>query len=148
MEEYDVVVVGAGAAGLIAALEVALTGRKVCVIEAKEKSGGRINTVFNERDYPIELGAEFVHGDLPITMQILKKVGIKTYEVKGSIWRKKDGKLQEQEDFIEDFPDLEKKFKELKQDIPVSVFIEECLKDSKYEKLRFNLQNYVEGYSA
>ena len=73
MEEYDVLVIGAGAAGLIAALEIALTGRKVCVIEAKEKSGGRINTVFNESNYPIELGAEFVHGDLPITMQILKK---------------------------------------------------------------------------
>src|SRR5918993_2854227 len=148
MEEYDVLVIGAGAAGLIAALEIALTGRKVCVIEAKEKSGGRINTVFNKSNYPIELGAEFVHGDLPVTMQILRKAGIKTYEVKGSIWQKKDNGLQEQEDFIEDFSELEKKFKELKQDIPVSVFIKECLKDSKYEKLRFNLQNYVEGYSA
>ena len=148
MEQYDVLVIGAGAAGLIAALEIALTGRKVCVIEAKERCGGRIRTVFSRTEYPIELGAEFVHGDLPETMHILKKAGVKINEVKGTIWQKKDGVLQEQEDFIEDFSDLEKKFKELKEDVPVSTFIKEHLKGNKHEKLRFTLKNYVAGYYA
>jgi monoamine oxidase len=148
MEQYDVLVIGAGAAGLLAALELALAGRKVCIIEAKEKSGGRIQTTYNKNNYPIESGAEFVHGDLPLTLQIFKKASIETYKVKGSIWQKKDNRLQEQEDFIEDFSDLEKKFKELKEDIPVASFIKEHLKGNKYEQLRFTLKNYVEGYYA
>jgi len=148
MEQYDVLVIGAGAAGLIAALEIALTGRKVCVIEAKERCGGRMHTVYNKNNYPIELGAEFVHGKLSITQELTKKANTKLYEVKGSIWQKKDGELQEQEDFIEDFLALEKKFKELTNDISVKEFFDTHLQGEQFEELRFTLQNYVEGYYA
>lgn len=148
MEHYDVLVVGAGAAGLIAALEIALTGRKVCVIEAKERCGGRMHTMYNGNNYPIELGAEFVHGKLSITRELAKKAAAKMHEVKGSIWQKKDGELQEQEDFIEDFSTLEKKFKELEKDISVKEFFDTYLQGDEFEELRFTLQNYVEGYYA
>lgn len=148
MEEYDVLVIGAGAAGLMAALELALAGRKVVVLEAHEKAGGRIRTVYSEHGHPIELGAEFVHGKLPITKELAKKAQARLYEVKGSIWQRKDGILQKQEDFIEDFSRLEEAWKGLEQDLPVKDFLETCLQGSKYEELRFTLQNYVEGYYA
>ena len=147
--QFDVLVIGAGAAGLMAAWEIALTGRSVAIIEAKDRIGGRI---FTNRDevfsLPIELGAEFVHGDLQLTQQLLKKAGAEIYKISGSIWQKKDGQIQEQEDFIEDFSYLQKKFKELEEDIPVSQFLEQYLQGDKYEELRFTLQNYVEGYYA
>src|SRR5262245_6492091 len=61
--ECDVVVVGAGAAGLAAAARLAREGVAVCVLEARDRVGGRI---FTRRvpgvDVPIELGAELVHG--------------------------------------------------------------------------------------
>ena len=148
MEQYDVLIIGAGAAGMIAALEIALTGRKVCVLEAKDRCGGRINTIYTEAGYPIELGAEFVHGNLPITQELLKKAGARMFEVKGSIWQKKEEKLHVQEDFIEDYSTLEKKFAELPTDISVKEFFETYLRDSQFEELRFTLQNYVEGYYA
>src|SRR5262245_27261172 len=59
----DVVVVGAGAAGLAAAARLAREGIAVCVLEARDRVGGRIFTRHNPGvDVPIELGAELVHG--------------------------------------------------------------------------------------
>jgi monoamine oxidase len=147
-KEFDVLIIGAGAAGLIAALEITLTGRTVAIIEAKGRCGGRILTGYTQQGYPIEMGAEFVHGNLPITQQMVKQIAAETIEINGSIWQKKEGDFQEQEDFIEDYKDLENKFTSLEKDIPVSSFIDEYLKDDQYEELRFTLQNYVEGYYA
>ena len=147
-KHYDVIIIGAGAAGLIAALEIAETGRSVAVIDAKEQSGGRIRTFSLENNYPFELGAEFVHGKLPVTLELAKKAVLETLDVKGRIWQKKDGELNEQEDFIEDFSDLQKKFKQLKEDITVEEFLNNYLQGKQFENLRFTLQNYVEGYYA
>ena len=66
----------------------------------------------------------------------------------GDIWQNEDGKLEEQEGFIEDFNALNKKFKELKKDVSIKEFIETYLKDDKYKELRFTLKNYIEGYYA
>src|SRR5215210_3837062 len=93
---FDVIVVGAGAAGLMAALEIALTGKSVAVIEAKPRAGGRIQTIESPGfEKPVELGAEFVHGKLSVTLQLLKKAGIKKLKSAGDIWQYKDGKLKE-----------------------------------------------------
>ena len=55
MEEADVLIIGAGAAGLAAAQELSAAGRNVIVLEARGRIGGRINTHFDT--WPIELGA-------------------------------------------------------------------------------------------
>ena len=63
MADADVLVVGAGIAGLAAAERLAAAGRRVLVLEARDRIGGRIHTAHDpELDIPIELGAEFVHG--------------------------------------------------------------------------------------
>lgn len=144
---YDAVVVGAGAAGLLGALEIALTGRSVAVLEAKDRAGGRMHTML-ENGLAVELGAEFVHGNLPITKQLLQKAGAKQVPVNGSIWQHKNGKIGEQHDFISDYDALEKKFREVKEDKPVAQFLAENLQGAKDEDLRFSLKNYVEGYYA
>jgi monoamine oxidase len=61
--ETDVVVVGAGAAGLSAARLLTKHGLGCLVLEASSTIGGRIHTLrLPEWELPIELGAEFVHG--------------------------------------------------------------------------------------
>lgn len=146
---YDVLIIGAGASGLIAAYELSLAGKKVAVVEARDRIGGRIHTISNDNfSVPVELGAEFIHGDLALTKLLLKKAGLNSKEVKGELWQKKGTDLTPQDDFIEDYDDLEKKFKELKNDLPVSAFIEEYLTGKKYEEVRYTLKNYVEGYYA
>ncbi len=56
--------VGAGAAGLAAAATLRNGGKRVLVLEARERWGGRILTVQPEgSEFPVELGAEFIHGE-------------------------------------------------------------------------------------
>lgn len=148
-QSFDVIIVGAGAAGLIAALELTLTGKSVAILEAKDRIGGRIFTINDPLfESPVEAGAEFVHGNLELTLDLLKKAAVKTTKIKGNFWQKDKEHLKEQENFIEDYSDLEKKFKELKTDLSVANFISEHLAGDKYEELRFTLKNYVEGYYA
>jgi len=98
-----VVVVGAGAAGLAAAL--ALAERNVCVtvLEARDRAGGR---VMWERvgsvDAPAELGAEFIHGDAPETSAFLREAGLEKVEVDGDsfVCRSAGTLAAETDDFV------------------------------------------------
>src|SRR3954471_13822704 len=103
-KSFDVIIIGAGASGLMAAWELSQAGRAVAVIEAKDRTGGRIHTLANANfDLPVELGAEFIHGDLQLTQMLLKKSGATSYKLKGELWQKHEGQLQQQEDFVEDY---------------------------------------------
>ena len=57
----DVLVVGAGIAGLRATEVLVAAGRRVIVLEARDRLGGRIYT---DRSWgvPVELGASWIHG--------------------------------------------------------------------------------------
>lgn len=74
--DTDVVVLGAGAAGLAAARALTDAGHQVVVLEARDLPGGRIRTV-HVPGLPtaLELGAEFVHGRAPATRKWLMKAG-------------------------------------------------------------------------
>lgn len=148
-DSFDIIVIGAGAAGLMAAWELAQTGKRTAAVEAKDHVGGRTHTITDKNfNLPVELGAEFVHGDLELTQMLLKKASVDQYTVKGDIWQDEDDELDEQRDFIEDYSTLNKKFKEVKEDIPVAEFIEKHLQGKEFEEARFTLKNYVEGYYA
>src|SRR5436190_2949401 len=96
-EMTDVVVVGAGAAGLMAARELMRAGKRVVVLEASHRVGGRVLTLFESRaGVPIELGAEFVHGDAPVTTRLLDEARLAMVPVSGEHVRSDDGQLSPQ----------------------------------------------------
>jgi monoamine oxidase len=73
----DVVVIGAGAAGLAAAHALSRAGRSVLVLEARERIGGRVWTRrMPGIAVPVELGGEFVHGEARITHRLAKAAGL------------------------------------------------------------------------
>lgn len=61
-----VIVIGAGAAGLYAAQILLERGADVIILEASNRIGGRIKNITSFSDFPIELGAEEVHGEKSI----------------------------------------------------------------------------------
>jgi len=94
----DVAVIGAGAAGLAAADELRRKGLAVAVLEARDRIGGRILTHRDARvPLPIELGAEFVHGEAPETGRILRDAGSLAIEVEGDNWEAENGRLRRSE---------------------------------------------------
>ncbi len=96
------VVVGAGVAGLIAAVKLAEAGCAVTVLEASDHVGGRIRTVMRG-DAAIELGAEFIHGRPPDMLALLEELGLTHYELTGNnIHYTQDGSL-----FVESDHDAE-----------------------------------------
>jgi monoamine oxidase len=75
--EPDVIVIGAGAAGLAAAAALARAGRSVLTVEARARVGGRCDTRrLPGIAAPVELGAEFIHGRPEATLSLLKAAGI------------------------------------------------------------------------
>jgi monoamine oxidase len=80
----DVLVVGAGIAGLAAARVLAEAGLRVTLIEARDRVGGRIYTVpAAQGELPVELGAEFVHGLPPELIHLVDEAGLTRFELEG-----------------------------------------------------------------
>jgi monoamine oxidase len=81
----DVIVIGAGAAGLAAARELSARGVRVDVIEARDRVGGRMHTLIRPAFPPIELGAEFI--DVPGTAwDTLRAAGGGAVRSAGGMW--------------------------------------------------------------
>lgn len=59
--DVDVVVIGAGAAGIAAARRIQDAGRRVIVLEASAQIGGRCATDSSTFDVPLDLGARWLH---------------------------------------------------------------------------------------
>lgn len=78
----DIVVIGAGVAGLSAALPLARAGAKVALLEAADRVGGRVFSLHSGGPgAPVELGAEFVHGEAPELLALLKEADLPLEEV-------------------------------------------------------------------
>jgi len=92
----DVVIIGAGVAGLTAAERLGNAGLRVLVLEARERVGGRVWTVPGVApDETIELGAEFVHGKPPALDAYLRQHKLKLIEIRGETYcPRQDGQLQ------------------------------------------------------
>jgi len=76
----EVVIIGAGVAGLTAARELSAAGVRVLVLEARDRLGGRVMT-HHAPEGPVELGAEFVHGAFSETMGVVEEAGLRLREV-------------------------------------------------------------------
>jgi monoamine oxidase len=85
--DMDVIIIGAGAAGLAAAAELGRSGLSVSILEARDRIGGRIFTLRDTAlNVPIELGAEFIHGLAPEIWLPLQERNVTPTEVEGGLW--------------------------------------------------------------
>lgn len=142
-----VIVIGAGAAGLMAAYELSKHNKKVIVLEASERLGGRIFTYqSDEFSMPIELGAEFIHGKVPVTLELLKQGSINYQAIKGKMFHLDRGQLKKENNYSEHWNELMRKMKELKTDMSLSDFLQTFFSDDKYKNLRESVTHFAEGF--
>jgi monoamine oxidase len=71
MEKDKVLIIGAGAAGLMAARILKQKNTPFTILEATDRIGGRALTL--EGLVPIEFGPEYLHGETPVTDALMEE---------------------------------------------------------------------------
>jgi monoamine oxidase len=144
-----VIVIGAGAAGLMAAREFGRAGKKVTVLEARDRCGGRIDPLpAAEFGYPAEGGAEFVHGEAPVTRGLLREAGLSLLPIEGMQRTIVEGKLWSEDPLEIHEAKLHAALRELKEDVTVAEFLRRQFAGSEYDRLRRSIERMVESYDA
>lgn len=144
-----IIIVGAGASGLMAGYELSKHGFNIEIIEAQERIGGRIKSKsINSFPYFLELGAEFVHGNLLTTLRLLDEAKIPYYKTEGEIWNYENSDFNQDDNFSEYFEAFHEKLNQLQEDCSVYEFLEKEFKDEKHSQLRKNILNFVQGYDG
>jgi monoamine oxidase len=144
-----IIVIGAGAAGLMAARELGRAGRKVTILEARDRCGGRIHPLpFTDFGYPAEGGAEFVHGEAPVTHGLLREAGLSLLPIQGARWTMQDAKFSREDSRDRHEAELHKALQELKHDLTVAEFLRRRFAAPQYGSLRHSIERMVEGYDA
>ena len=145
-DQVEVIVIGAGAAGLVAAAELAESGLSVVVVEARERIGGRIYSVTGPQQFPMELGAEFIHGRPSEILEPLRHGNIPISEVDGENWCVQNSRLTSCNSFSE-VDDLLQRMKDDGPDESFETFLGRCCpKASAAAKQR--ALGYVAGFNA
>ncbi len=142
-----IIIAGGGVAGLFAAKELSKQGNAVIIFEATDRLGGRVHTIRNSFfTQPVEKGVEFIHGNLPLTMELLSESGIECEVVRGNMVRVVDGAWNTQDDFTLGWDELMRQMNSVRQDMTVDEFLEANFSDEKYNDLRTSVLGFANGF--
>jgi len=142
-ERVEVVVIGAGVAGLAAARALCGAGVNVRVLEARGRAGGRVYTVHDAvRPLPVELGAEFI--DVPGEVwELFRAAGGAAYRSVRGFWTVDRGRA-EPLDFGRMEPVMERLPSSPHPDLTFAQFLEGLREVD--EEARGLAARYVEGF--
>src|SRR3989338_8385085 len=146
--DADIIVVGAGAAGLMAARELGRAGRRVLVLEARDRLGGRIYPLpVAEFGYEAQGGGEFVHGDAPVTSELVSECGgTLTHAIEW--WSVVDGDPERRKAHAPIEEAIQEKLSVLSQDMTVEAFFDRYFPGEEHRPMREHAYFWVEGYDA
>ncbi|MEA2489212.1 MAG: hypothetical protein QOH21_1004 [Acidobacteriota bacterium] len=145
--KYDVIIIGAGAAGLTAARELTGKGKRVLVVEARGRIGGRVHTIHPAGlPMPVELGAEFIHGDPESTFAVVHAAALPVCELPDNHWWARDGRWEQIPDFWDEVNRVRGQIGRLRGDISFAEFLRR--RRSMPPRRRELVHGFVEGYHA
>jgi monoamine oxidase len=140
----DLLILGGGAAGLMAAGDLAAARRTVVLLEAQRRIGGRIHPTGPFDALPVELGAEFVHELSPDVERLLAGAGVLLLEGEGETRHVVGRSLRPLDEFWEH---VEKRLSSLRaprgRDRPIAAL----LGAPRTARDRF-VYRFVEGFNA
>ncbi|HEY0372382.1 MAG TPA: NAD(P)/FAD-dependent oxidoreductase [Thermoanaerobaculia bacterium] len=146
-KKYDVIIIGAGAAGLSAARALTGAGKSVCILEARPRIGGRIHTLhLPDLPLPIELGAEFVHGEVGTTLDIVDAAALAVAQLPDDHWWTSNGKREKLDDFWGTIEKIRAKIGDYKRDISFAEFLRR--RRDLTPRQRELACSFAEGYHA
>jgi monoamine oxidase len=145
----NVVIAGAGAAGLMAARELARAGKRVSVLEARERCGGRIYPLpAGQFGYAAEGGAEFVHGAAPVTRALMHEAGLALLPRAGARWSARTDVLRPDEAPVPGERQFYETLAAVATDLPLAEFLDRHFAGRRFAALRQSVTRMVEGYDA
>jgi monoamine oxidase len=145
----DVIIIGAGAAGLAAARTLSTSGVRVTVLEARDRIGGR---VFTHRDKyspaPLELGAEFVHGRSPEILELAHRSGIRLDAFPQRHWYVRHGVLGDPGEFWSKLNPIMDGMRRRREDQTFHEYLDSLEADHPIGDARGLAEGFVEGFHA
>jgi monoamine oxidase len=148
-EQFDVIVIGAGAAGLLCAHDLTRVKMKILILESQARVGGRMYTNLPERfTRPIESGAEFIHGEAPITLGLLTQSGSKYHEMSGNVYQAHDDTVRKEDFFDNEWSLVLDGLKKLEKDMTMADFLRSNFANKEHHALKEKITRFVEGYNA
>ena len=146
-DRQDVIIIGAGAAGLAAARDLSGSGKSIVILEARQRIGGRIFTLHEANlPLPIELGAEFIHGDAEDTFAIVEAAPLLVYQLPDDHWWSANGEFRRIRDFWTTVQSVLKRVPAHGHDVSFAEFLEHQKRLSP--RVKRLAMNFVEGYHA
>ncbi|MGJ5176210.1 flavin monoamine oxidase family protein [Bradyrhizobium oligotrophicum] len=144
-----IIIVGAGAAGLMAARELSRAGRKVTLLEARERCGGRIHPLAESAfAYRADAGAEFIHGEAPVTYQLLAETGLSAQPIEGTRWHVDNGVASHTDPADRQLGRLHEVLAKLDEDMTVTALLDRHFAGAEFAALRESVLGMVKGYDA
>lgn len=149
MEKVDIIIIGAGASGLMVGRDLSKAGKKVLILEARDRIGGRIwplpASLFG---YVADAGAEFIHGEAPVTQGLIAEAGLTFIPTEGENWSVREGAPTKTQRVKPEQDVLNERLGKLEVDMPIAEFMALHLAESQFEQLRNSILKMVEGYDA
>ena len=145
----DVLIIGAGVAGLAAAREISAAGFSVKVLEARDRIGGRVFTIHDHKSgTPIELGAEFVHGRPPEIFDIARAAGLRLCELSQRHWQLRDGLVTKSDDIWSELEEIMNGISDVREpDLSFREYINRYCQDQS-EEAKSIATMFVQGFHA
>ncbi|HEY1655273.1 MAG TPA: NAD(P)/FAD-dependent oxidoreductase [Candidatus Tumulicola sp.] len=147
--DADAIIIGAGAAGLAAARQLANRSFRTIVLEARDRVGGRVWSRSSAHG-SAELGAEFIHGPAAETMALLRAAGMDAVPTGGEAWTcdAQGGLRRDEHETFLSAAGIFDGVADLARDESVAHFLQRFAGDRSKQRIVEDARAFVEGFDA